>query len=157
MERFLSQSRFLVMITVAICMVAAVLLYASGLLIVGSLVIDFVRDVPATTERAKSIAVVLLKTLDLLLIAVTFQTIGLGLYRLFVAPTKAPDRASPGGFHQLKASVLWLSVVVLVVLFVEQAVAVGPTIEILYLGGAIAMVVGATVWAAERMGSHEDG
>ena len=154
MEKLLAGSRFLVLITVAICLIGALALYASGVLIVANLLLDLLSGFPVTTDAGKEVAVTLLKTLDLLLIAVTFQIIGVGLFRLFVREHgELPPAMRVADFNELKASVIRLSIVVLVILFVEQTVELGPSIEVLYFGVAIAMVVGVAVLAADRMGA----
>jgi len=131
-----------------------------------TLLIEVLREtlmqLPAKADLGKEIAVQLLKVLDILLIAVTFQIIAAGLYRLFISRRElAPanddlrmGRLEITNFHQLKATVIHLAVVILVIQFLEHAVNVGAAVETLYFGAATALVIAAAVWAADRIVTH---
>lgn len=54
-------------------------------------------------------------------------------------------------FHDLKITISQVAVLILVILFLEQAVDIGTTIETLYLGVAIGIVVLASVFAWKNM------
>lgn len=156
MEKMFGLSRYLVMVVVLTCLVAAVLLYLSSIFIVAQLVVDVVTDVPTSADSGKRLAVRLLKVLDVSLIAVTFQIIAIGLFRLFISPSPAERSGflaalQINNFHDLKVTLLQVAVVILVVLFLEQAVEVGATLETLYLGLAFALVIASAVWAAKSM------
>lgn len=152
MEKFLNTSRFLVLITVVVCLVAAVILYILSIILMGQLAVSIFEALPIDTSAGKLIAVTLLKVLDILLIAVTFQIIGIGFYRLFIAETeKLPNAAEAEDFNLLKAAVLRLGIVILIILFLEQAVDKGPSLDTLYFGIAIALMIFAATWAADRM------
>lgn len=159
-ERAFGSSRFLVLITVAVCTLAALLLYAASVNIVVQTVIAFLGAVPASADSGKRLAVSLLKLVDILLIAVTFQILAVGLYRLFITP----ETESPSGllvalqindFHDLKITLIHVGVVIMVILFLEQAVEVGATLETLFFGGGIALVIVAATWAGNTM-RHEN-
>src|SRR3546814_299967 len=94
--------------------------------------------------------------LDLLLIAITFQIMAVNLYRLFIRPVSDDDRESQNpldikSFHDLKITVSQVAVVLLVVLFLEQAVEIGATIATLYFGAAIGIIILASVFAWKNM------
>jgi len=156
MEKMFSMSRYLVLVVVVTCLVGAVLLYFSSIVIVFQVVVDVFSDIPANADSGKRLAVRLLKVLDVLLIAVTFQIIAIGLFRLFISRSPA-ERSSflsalqINNFHDLKVTLLQVAIVILVVLFLEQAVEVGATLETLYLGLAFAVMIASAVWAAKSM------
>jgi uncharacterized membrane protein YqhA len=54
-------------------------------------------------------------------------------------------------FHDLKITIIQVSVVILVILFLEQAVELGAGLEILYFGSAVALVISASVYATRHM------
>ena len=89
MEKMFSMSRYLVLVVVVTCLVGAVLLYFSSIVIVFQVVVDVFSDIPANADSGKRLAVRLLKVLDVLLIAVTFQIIAIGLFRLFISRSPA--------------------------------------------------------------------
>ncbi|CAM5226055.1 YqhA family protein [Alishewanella longhuensis] len=156
MEKLLQSSRVLVFLTISVCAAAAVLLYMASAVIVYNVIVDSILHIPTTADQGKRLAVKLLKVLDTLLIALTFQIIATGLYRLFLGD---PDSKEKGllkamdikNFHDLKITLMQVASVIMVILFLEQAVEVGATLETLYFGIAIAVVVLASVFAARYM------
>lgn len=156
-ERLFRGSRLLVLIAVAATAVsAAVLLYFSSLSILTQIVLNWINDVPTSTDTGKNLAVNLLKVLDLLLIAITFHVTSVSLFRLFITPLRVDESTFLNvlhikSFHDLKITVIQVSVVILVILFLEQAVEVGATLESLYFGAAIAMVILASIFASKNM------
>jgi uncharacterized membrane protein YqhA len=94
--------------------------------------------------------------LDLLLIGSTLQVIAVSLYRLFIAPVQVKESKFLSAlhiesFHDLKITLVQVAVVILVILFLEQAVESGGTLETLYLGVAIALVMVASTFAWRGM------
>ncbi len=162
MEKLFNSSRFMVLIVVFSCAIAALLLYLTSMVVVFNLVWDVITQVPTNADSAKRLAVRLLKVLDVLLIAVTFQIIAVGLYRLFIA--RASARGSGflaalqiNNFHDLKITLLQVAVVILVILFLEQAVEVGAGLDTLYMGIAFALMIVSAIWAAKNMHAQQRG
>ncbi|MGE6662570.1 YqhA family protein [Pseudomonas sp. NPDC077408] len=155
-ERIFRSSRFLVLVAVATTAVSAVLLYGVSLNTMIHLLLELTQQFPSSANDSKSLAVKLLKLLDLLLIAITFQLIAISLYRLFVKPLPAEQSASLGpldirSFHDLKKTLIQVSVVIIVILFLEHAVEVGARLETLYFGAAVSLVVFSAVYAWKNM------
>ncbi|HCF3275407.1 TPA: YqhA family protein, partial [Pseudomonas aeruginosa] len=90
-ERVFRSSRFMVWVAVVICAVSSLLLYGASVNIIWNTALDVVRDIPVSADDGKSLAVRLLKLLDLLLIAITFQIMAVNLYRLFIRPVSDDD------------------------------------------------------------------
>lgn len=156
MERLFNSSRFLVIVAVVISGLSAAMLYAASLIIVFNVGLEFVLAVPLTADAGKSLAVKLLKILDLLLIAITFQIIAVSLYRLFIRPLTCRDSTFLAAldiksFHDLKITLTQVAVVILVILFLEHAVEIGATLETLYFGLAVGAVILAAVFAWKNM------
>lgn len=159
-ERVFRSSRLLVVVTVLVSSIAAILLYAANVYIVFNIVVDFVQQVPSTADQGKRLAVQFLKVLDTLLIAVTFQIISVGLFRLFIRPDSCGESRlllvlDISNFHDLKITIIQVAIVILIVLFLEQAVEVGASLETLYFGLAIAVVIASGVFAFRSM-QHSD-
>mgnify|MGYP002620046027 FL=1 len=155
-ERIFRGSRLLVLVAVVVCAISSVLLYGASVNIIFNVAIDVVRDIPSSADGGKSLAVRLLKLLDLLLIAITFQIIAVSLYRLFIRPVSVEESKFLSAldirsFHDLKITLSQVAVVILVILFLEQAVQIGATLETLYLGAAIGIVILASVYAWKNM------
>jgi len=146
----------MVWVAVVICAVSSLLLYGASVNIIWNTALDVVRDIPVSADDGKSLAVRLLKLLDLLLIAITFQIMAVNLYRLFIRPVSDDDRESQNpldikSFHDLKITVSQVAVVLLVVLFLEQVVEIGATIATLYFGDALGIIILASVFAWKNM------
>lgn len=156
MEKILQSSRILVLLTIVVCGAAACLLYLSSAVIAYNIIWETLSQLPDTADLGKRLAVKLLKVLDTLLIALTFQIIATGLYRLFLGDVENLDKGllkamDIKNFHDLKITLMQVASVIMVILFLEQAVEVGATLETLYFGLSIAVVVVAAVFAAKQM------
>lgn len=101
-------------------------------------------------------AVSLLKSLDILLIALAFQIVSIAHHRLFIS--RSSDTESRflkamhvNDFHDLKVILLQVSILILALVFLEQAVEVGATLETLYLALSNGIVIAALVFAIRSM------
>jgi len=155
-ERILQSSRLLVFIAVFSTAISSFLIYLSCINIVFHMVQEVVFNLPTSTGQGKTVAVELLKLLDLLLIGITLQVIAVSLYRLFITPVKLNESQFLGAlnirdFHDLKITLIQVASVILVILFLEQAVELGGTLETLYLGLAIGIVMAASTFAWRSM------
>ena len=147
LERVLAASRYLTMITVVICIFAALVLYL-GCLVAGFKV--FIKLAASTPLEPKSVidaAVGFLKVVDILLIAAGLQIISLGMYKIFVNyDFVAPPGMAVANFSALKVSIVKIASLVLIIAFVEHAVTIGPAEQLLEYGIAIAAVLAAATW-----------
>jgi uncharacterized membrane protein YqhA len=146
----------LVLIAVLATTMSSILIYVSCVNIVFYLVQEAVLNLPSTTKHGKTLAVELLKLLDLLLIGVTLQVIAVSLYRIFITPVKLKESQFLGAlhitdFHDLKITLVQVSSVILVILFLENAVQIGGTLELLYLGLSTSLVIAASTFAWRSM------
>ena len=156
LERVLASSKYLVLLLIAVSMIAAVSLYIFGTMLAFTVIVEAVRAGPWLPGVAKEAAVGFLNAVDLLLIAIGMQIIAIGAYKVFQGGNlNVPAALEVSSFTELKRSVVKLIGVVLIVLFLEQAVKYGPSEIILYFGIAIAAVIAAFGWTlgqAEKQG-----
>ncbi|NAX38759.1 hypothetical protein CAG54_14740, partial [Vibrio sp. V27_P1S3P104] len=144
-ERLFEKTRFLVLAVVVVSFCAAIILYCTIVMIMFGVVMDIFNSIHFSETGGKLLVVKLLKILDISLIAITFQLISVGLYRLFIRPSALENSAflsalTIKNFHDLKITLLQVSVVIMVILFLEHLVEVGASIETLYLGAGISLV-----------------
>jgi len=156
MERLFQNSRFLVIIAIITTAISSLLVYITCVNIVFNVVKTTLISLPDSAKGGKEMIVELLKILDLLLICITLQVITISLYRLFISPatTKSSQFLAAfhiEDFHDLKITLVQVTSVILVILFLEHAVEFGGTIETLYLGISIAIVVAASTFAWRSM------
>lgn len=147
-ERWLRRSRLMIHVTVVLAILAALVLYVLACLSLLQTLWALVAGGAWQSEAIKASAVGLLKMMDLLLIAASFQIMAHGMYRLFLRPDfESEGPLQVASFKELKHSLVTVAAIVLVILFVENAVKLGPGRPILELGAAIALVIAATGWA----------
>ncbi|MBZ9539985.1 YqhA family protein [Modicisalibacter tunisiensis] len=147
-ERWLRRSRLMIHVTVVLAMLAAFVLYALACLSLLQTLWALVTGGAGDGDTLKESAVGLLKMMDLLLIAASFQIMAHGMYRLFLRPDfESPGPLQVASFTELKHSLVTVAGIVLVILFVENAVKLGAGRPILELGIAIALVIAASGWA----------
>lgn len=155
-ERIFQGSRLLVFIAVFATAISSFLIYLSCINIIFHMTQDVIFNLPTTAKQGKPLAVELLKLLDLLLIGITLQVIAVSLHRLFITPVKLKESQFLSAlnikdFHDLKITLIQVASVILVILFLEQAVELGGTLETLYLGIAIGIVILASTFAWRSM------
>ncbi|WP_111643430.1 YqhA family protein [Marinimicrobium alkaliphilum] len=156
MEKLFHSSRFVVLVAVMVTAVSAALLYFVSITLLINVVSGVFLNVPSTTDQGKNLVVSLLKLLDITLIAITLHLVSVSLFRLFITPVKAAKSAflnilNIKSFHDLKITIIHVSVVVLTILFLERAVEEGASLDTLYFGAAISMVIWASVYASGKM------
>lgn len=154
-------SRFFVLVAVLASAISAFLLYIVSLNIVAHIVIDFYHDIPRTADQGKILAVKLLKLLDLMLIGITLHIIAVALYRLFITPDRVESSVflnalHISSFHDLKVTLMQVAVVIMVILFLEHTVEQGASIDSLYYGGGIALVIAASTLAWRSTRDRQD-
>lgn len=156
LERAFATSRYLVFLTVIFSIVAALMLYVGTFNIVWQVLLDLFRQPPGTADAGKQLAVTLLKILDILLIALTFQIISVALYRLFIHQGGAESSfflrvLRINDFHDLKVTILHVAIVILAILFLERAVQTESYLDLLYYGLATSVAIFAMLFAAKQM------
>lgn len=156
MESIFKNSRFLVLIIVVMSFLGSLLLYISSINIIGNIIYQFFQDIPNTTREGSLQAVSLLKNLDILLIALVFQIISVAHYHFFISTKKNTQSLfltalHINNYHDLKIIILQVCAVILAVLFLEQAVENGPSLETLYMAVSFAIVIIALVLLIRNM------
>ncbi|MGB5981688.1 MAG: YqhA family protein [Nonlabens sp.] len=85
-----------------------------------------------------------LKSLDLVLLGVIFFSIGIGLFELYVGKIKnIPSCLVIDDLDSLKALMIKMVIVVMTISFTGRVVTYSGGLEILYLGGGLAVVIAA--------------
>lgn len=155
-ENLFKNSRYLVFLIIVVSLVSSVTLYLASLNIIGHVLYGFFAHPAVKPLDGQILAVDLLKTLDILLIALSFQMIAIASYRLFIS--QIPPQESRflqvfgiEDFHDLKINLMQVSIIILVILFLERAVDGGTDLDTFLYGTGIALVVGAIVLAIKSL------
>lgn len=147
LEKWLSRSRFVVLLAVGGCFVLAMLLLIYSA--IGAVELALVALQGQTS--GKKLAVAAIEYVDLFLLATVFYIIALGLYELFIDDTIAvPAWLEIHDLDDLKTKLLGVVVTVLGVLFLGQIVTWDGQRDLLGYGVSIAAVIGAVTFYTRK-------
>ena len=145
-ERVLSLSRVVVVVPVIVLVLSAISSFAYGTDVFVHSVRRVVDDPNLTSHN---LGFLLLLT-DLFLVGATLMIAAFGFYDLFITRIDAPSPAlrlpawlRMRDLNDLKARVISMVILVAAVTFVDVAVEAGGTLNTLYLGAAVALVIAA--------------
>jgi uncharacterized membrane protein YqhA len=144
LRRALAASRYLIVIAVLGTFIASLGLLVYELLVVAVALVDIVQMGNVSPRSAKVLAVALIETVDVFLIAVAVYITSLGLYALFVDSTlPMPPWLRVNDLEDLKNNLVSVVIAVLAVLFLGETVAWDGSRDLLALGAALALVIAA--------------
>ncbi|GKW50943.1 YqhA family protein [Halomonas sp. NCCP-2165] len=129
-ERWLWNSRFLVMLAVLPSLVAAVVLFAIGTIDIIKLVIATLTyyAVGGTADIHDTLVPSVVLAVDIYLVAIVLLIFGLGVYRLFVSPIEQAEEHTPHhpfnvhSFDQLKDKIARVVVLAVIIEFFRAVV-----------------------------------
>ena len=144
-ERALSLSRIVVVIPVIVLLLAAISSFVYG---TDVFIMSVVRVVEDPKLSSHNLGFLLLLT-DLFLVGATLMIAAFGFYDLFITNADAgsslrlPRWLRMSDLNDLKARVISMIILVAAVSFADVAVESGGSLDTLYLGGAVALVIAA--------------
>lgn len=98
-----------------------------------------------------------IELVDLFLLATVVQVVGLGLYQLyFHQDLQLPKWLKITTLDDLKHKLVGVVITVLAVYFLGRALTWESGIDILYLGGAVAVTIAALTWFLGKIDHRED-
>ncbi|MBM3421935.1 MAG: YqhA family protein [Chlorobi bacterium] len=158
-RNLLSSTRYLIIIAVAGTFLSALTLIIYGGISVVQQITHTILDGAVSAKGAKSLALGFIENADLFLVATALYIMSLGLYELFIDDTiKLPEWLIIHNLDDLKSKLIGVIVVVMAVIFLGHVVKWHGETEILYLGGAIGIVVaGLTYFTGQKKkGKYEE-
>lgn len=150
MKSLLSASRWMVIVAVFGALVAAGTAFAAGAV----KTVKAVRELATQGTGAAGTAVRLVQVMDVFLIGAALLIFAVGMYELFIGPLEVPEGLRVSTLDELKAKLASVIVLVIAVYFLEHSVTAERSLDVLYRGGAAALVAGVLV-AFLRFGHHE--
>lgn len=152
LERIILNSRYLALLTVVVTLFCAVVLYLYTSVTALLAVYQAITDKGFDLDSTKSMAVTFLKVVDFFFICIGLQIISAGIYKLFINPNiSLPRVMESDSFSALKLTLVKIVSVVLLIDFVESAVDLGPSRELMEYGIAIAVMLVAVSWGAKSL------
>jgi uncharacterized membrane protein YqhA len=147
LRHILNASRYLVVAAVLGSLVAAMALFAYGVVETFVVVVDTVAKAEVSSKGAKALALAFIEIVDLFLLGTVFLMIALGLYELFVDENLTlPSWLSFNSFDDLKNKLVGVVVVVLAVLFLGAVVGWDGSRDLLGFGVGVALVIAALTY-----------
>lgn len=112
----------------------------------------FAGEHPMTRDEALLHAI---EIVDLFLLATVVQVVSLGLYQLyFKQDLELPNWIKINNLDDLKSKLVGVSITVLAVFFLGKAITWSAGVDILYLGGAAALVIAALTYFLSKIDRH---
>lgn len=154
-KRLLASSRYITLIAVVGSLVGSAALLVYEAFVIGEAVLKTILSGSLSPKIAKVLAVGLIEALDVFLIAIVAQIIGLGLYVLFIDDTlPLPAWLKIGNLDDLKSHLVSSVIAVLAVLFMREAVAWDGQRDLLGFGVALALVIAVLTLYLKVKGKH---
>lgn len=143
--QLIGHSRFIVLLAVGAVMLVAVTLFLLGSIKAIESVWEAWHALFRNDLRSTRLTLEFLEIVSVMLKAVVFYIIGVGLYSLFVAPLNITVSLGVETLADLESKVISVVIVILGVTFLEHFVAWEDPVATLQFGGAMALVVASLV------------
>ncbi len=142
----IGRSRYVVIIAVVAVMLLSVSLFLLGTVSAVQSVVRAWRDLIARGDTGGTELIVeTLAVIGVMLRAVVFYIIGVGLYSLFIKPLNLTTALGVETLADLEAKVISVVVVILAVRFLQEFVQWRQPVELAYFGVTMAVVIAALV------------
>lgn len=165
LRQVLASTKYVMLVVILSIYAGAVALIFYETAVVGSVIVSTAMEASVSPEGGRILAVGLLGAIDVFLIAIVGYIICAGLFVLFVDNTlPLPSWLVIHSLEDLKNNLVSVIVAVLAVLFAKEVVARTGQIDLLGLGVAIALMIGAltlflvvNAWVHRSSRSEVDG
>lgn len=156
LRRMLASTKYVILVVVLSIYAGSVALILYETAVVASVIFATVQDGSVSSEGGRLLAVGLLAAIDVFLIAIVGYIICAGLFVLFIDDTlPLPGWLVIRNLEDLKNNLVSVIVAVLAVLFAKEAVARTSELDLLGLGIAVALMIGAlTLFLVVNASTH---
>ena len=136
MARFLSLSRYLTLLAVVALLVTALAAFGWGII----KTVDAAAVILSSGGLDSAAAIAIIEVVDAFLISAGVLIFALGIYELFIGELNLPEGIQVHTWHDLKAKLGGILVLVMAVKFLEKVVEWKNGLETLYFALAIAVI-----------------
>ena len=160
LSRAIGRSRYVVLLAVVAVLLVSLSLFLFGTILAGTSVWSAWRGLLAGHADTSHVTLAFLEIVRVMLEAVVFFLVGVGLYSLFVAPLNVSLALGVESLHDLEDRIVSLIVAILATTFLEHFIQWRNPAETLQFGGALSAVVIALVlfqWQAHRAKEDQKG
>ena len=141
--RVLGRSRYVVLIAVAAVILIALSLFLLGTVEAGAAIYKAWEKMFNGNLQAADLTVEFLEIVTVMMKAVVFYLIGVGLFSLFITPLNVTVALGVETLSDLEEKVINVVVVILSVTFLQHFIMWENPLDTLYYGGSLAVVVAA--------------
>lgn len=145
LQRLFDLAPMMIIIAVIGSLLSAFTLSIYGFVRVLQLIWSVITEHDFSDRQEEHLSIAFIGLIDIFLIAVILLIVALGLYQLFIGPTKLPTWLRIHNLDELKHKIVGVLCVILGVNFVSNVTEWTGGRDILYLGAAIALVLLALV------------
>jgi uncharacterized membrane protein YqhA len=136
LHKLLQGSRYLVLLPVVAMVIASAVVFVWGSVMEVVTIVHLVQ----TRETPTEVSVQFIQLMDVFLVAVGLLIFGLGLEQLFISELDVPGWLRVRTLHDLKARLSSIIILVMCILFLDHLVEWKSALDMLYIGGAVALV-----------------
>lgn len=143
--RLIGRSRIVVVVAVVAVLISAFSLFLLGAVLAGQTVWSTWGEATSGHLQGADLTVRFLEVVSVMLKAVIFYLIGVGLYSLFISPLNVTVALGVETLGDLETKIISVVIVIMAVRFLEWFIEGMPAVELLTRAGALAAVVAALV------------
>jgi uncharacterized membrane protein YqhA len=141
MKTIIEKTRYLNFIAVIALMLATVDAFVLGLI----KTYKAIQVIITTGGRDPLILFYLIQLVDTFLVAIVLYIFAVSVYELFIGKLDLPDWMLAHNLHDLKAKLSSVIILVAAVRFLENLIEGKDALQLLYMGGAVALVSAALI------------
>lgn len=160
LARAIGRSRLVVMVAVIAVLAAAFSFFLLGAVLAAQGIVDAWRGALVGKIDSTELTLQFLQIVTVMLKAVFFYLVGVGLYSLFISPLNLTVALGVKTLSDLEAKIISVVIVIMAVSFMEHYIESRGEMAVLLSSGALALAVIALVafqWHAHRAGQdHSD-
>jgi uncharacterized membrane protein YqhA len=148
----IGRTRFVVLLAVVSVILLSIALFAVGAAIAIRGTWQAIMSIVSGDLEGTALSVEMLEIVTVILKAVVFYLIGVGLYSLFIAPLNLTTALGLSSLNDLEIKIVSVVIVILAVTYLEHFIRWQEPVEVLLYGFSLALVVAALVFF--QMHSH---
>ncbi len=145
LSHIIGRSRFVVLLAVIAVLLVAISLFLFGTIQAATSIWHTWADTIHGRAQTTDVTLAFLEIVRVMLEAVVFFVVGVGLYSLFIAPLNVTVALGMESLNDLEDSIVSLVVAILATTFLEHFILWQKPLETLEFGGALSVVVIALV------------
>ena len=146
LAELIGRTRYVVLVAVAGVLLIAIALFVLGAGLAVSSVWKAAQAALRGDIASTDLTVQFLEVVSLMMKAVIFYVIGVGLYSLFIAPLNVTTALGVETFNDLEIKIVSVIIVIMAVTFLEHFIVWQQPVETLMFGVSLAVVVAALVF-----------